>query len=65
MAVREQDFDRQSSLIAYGRGLILEASAVIDAFQHLILQELMHIKRWDQDYCQGIRRWIIIGPWQR
>jgi len=45
-AVRERDFDRQSCLIAHERGLILEASVVISAFQQLISQELMHTKAW-------------------
>lgn len=45
-AVRERDFDCQSSLIAHERGLILEASAIINAFQQLISQELMHTNAW-------------------
>jgi hypothetical protein len=43
-AVRERDFDRQPSLIAHEHGLILEASAVISAFQQLSAQELMRTK---------------------
>jgi hypothetical protein len=43
-AVRVQDFDRQSSLIAHERGLILEASAVISAYQQLIPKEPMRTK---------------------
>ena len=43
-AVCRRDFDRQSSLIADERNLILEVSAVISAFQQLVSQQLMHTK---------------------
>jgi hypothetical protein len=43
-AIRERDFDRQSSLIAHERGLILEVLGVINTFQQLVSQELMHTK---------------------
>jgi hypothetical protein len=43
-AIRERDFDRQSSLIAHERGLILEVLGVISTFQQLVSQELMHTK---------------------
>ena len=43
-AIRERDFDRQSSLIAHERGLILEVWGVISTFQQLVSQELMHTK---------------------
>jgi hypothetical protein len=41
-AIRERDFDRQSSLIAHERGLILEVLGVISTFQQRVSQEMMH-----------------------
>jgi hypothetical protein len=40
-AVREQDFDRQVSLMAHEGTLIRDTSAVMRAFHQLIAQELM------------------------
>jgi hypothetical protein len=39
-AVRERDFDRQSSLIAHEPDLIREAAAVISVFQQLMFLEM-------------------------
>jgi hypothetical protein len=49
-AVREQDIDRQVSLMAHEGNLISDTSAVMSAFHQLIAQELMHTKRRDRDY---------------
>jgi hypothetical protein len=43
-AIRERDFDRQSSLMVHERSLILEVLGVISTFQQLVSQELMHTK---------------------
>jgi hypothetical protein len=45
-AVREQDFDRQVSLMAHEGTLIRETSDVMSAFHYLIAQELRHTPVW-------------------
>lgn len=44
-AVREQDFDRQLSLMGREHGLIRDVSAVMSAFQQLMPQKPMETKK--------------------